>query len=104
METLGGESRLGVGHGAEATDESICDDALLALKDANLGLGVLWPRLGSESLPERRRGGAAAWVEVGEAGEVGGGGGHGELWTCENIVINGWCTSMRWNGIHRACN
>ena len=27
--------------------------------------------------------GAAAWVEVGEASEVRGGGGHGEFWACK---------------------
>jgi hypothetical protein len=53
METLGEESRLGVGHGAETADESTCDDALLALKDADL---EMWSCLGSESLPECRQG------------------------------------------------
>ena len=53
---LGEESRLGVGHGAETADESTCDDVLLALKNAGLEMGVLWSRLGSESLPECRRG------------------------------------------------
>jgi hypothetical protein len=41
-ETLREESRLGVGHGAETADESICDDALPALKDTDLEMGVLW--------------------------------------------------------------
>jgi hypothetical protein len=41
-ETLGEESWLGIGHGTETADESTWDDALLALKDSDLEMGVLW--------------------------------------------------------------
>ena len=41
-ETLREDRRLGIGHGAETADELTCDDALPALKDTNLEMGVLW--------------------------------------------------------------
>ena len=83
MEALGEVGRLGVGHTAESTDEAASDDALFSAEDADLETRILRSlehlvtmeaieRLSRVSARDSTvdKDGAAARVEVGEAGQV----------------------------------
>jgi len=83
VEALGEVGRLGVGHAAESTDEAASDDALFSAEDADLETRILRSlehlmtmetieRLSRVSARDGTvdKDGAAARVEVGEAGQV----------------------------------